>query len=146
MNEKHHRKLKSHEVTCSCPTRSKVPDKPCKLPFKATSEKVSKMSEWLLQRYAASKFNLCPHKPLNQMSGPPLKIHLENNAKPRNFHTPAHVQIHWQKQVEADLIRDKKVGVLERVPFGEPVILCHRMFITRKQNGPPRKYCRSLTS
>ena len=56
------------------------------------------------------------------MSGPPLEIHLEDDAKPCAFHTPAHVPIHWQKQVEADLIRDEKLGVLERVPFGEPEI------------------------
>ena len=55
------------------------------------------------------------------MSGPPLEIHLENDPKPRACHTPAHVPIHWQKQVEADIIRDMRSGVLERVPFGEPV-------------------------
>ena len=74
LNEKDQSKLKSHEVTCSCPTRSKVPDKPRKLPFKASSENISKMREWLLQRYAASTFNICPHKPLNQMSGPHSKF------------------------------------------------------------------------
>ena len=88
------------------------------------------------------------------MSGPPLEIHLEDDAKPRAFHTPAHVPIHWQKHVEADLIRDEKLGVLERVPFGEPVIWCHRMVITRKQDGSPRrtvdlsplnKYCKRET-
>ena len=46
------------------------------------------------------------------MSVPPLEFHLQDNAKPRAFHTPAHVPIHWQKQVEADLIRDEKIGVL----------------------------------
>ena len=68
LNEKDQSKLNLHEVTCSCPTRSKVPDKPCKLSLKAKSENVSKTNEWLLQRYAASTFNVCPHKPLNQMS------------------------------------------------------------------------------
>ena len=29
-------------------------------------------------------------------------------------------------QVEVDIIKDKKLGVLERVPYGEPVILCHQ--------------------
>ena len=59
------------------------------------------------------------------MSGPPLEIHFESDAKPRACHTPAHEPIHWQKQVEADLIRDEKLGVLERVPFGEPVSWYH---------------------
>ena len=124
-------------VFCDCPPRSKVPDQLTKLPFKATVENVSKLREWLLQRYAASTFNVCPHKPLQQMSGPPLEIHLEENAKPRACHTPAHVPIHWQQQVEADLLRDEKLGVLERVPFGVPVTWCHRMVVTRKQDGSP---------
>ena len=117
LNEKDQSKFKSHKVTCSCPTRSKVPDKPCKLLFKATSENVSKMHEWLLHRYAASMFNIYPHKTLYQMSGPPLEIHLEDNAKPCTFHTPPHVPIHWQKQVEADLIRDEKLGVFGTCPI-----------------------------
>ena len=88
------------------------------------------------------------------MSGFSLEIHLESDAKPRACHTPAHVPIHWQKQVEADLIRDEKLGVLERVPFGEPVSWCHRMVVTRKQDGSPRrtvdlsplnKYCKRET-
>ena len=61
------------------------------------------------------------------MSGPPNEIHLESHAKPLACHTLAHVPIHWQKQVEADLIQDEKLGVLERVPLGEPVSWCHRM-------------------
>ena len=51
------------------------------------------------------------------MSEPTLEIDLENDAKPRGCHTPAHVSIHWQKQVKADLIRNVKLGVLEYVPF-----------------------------
>ena len=74
----------SHEdVTCDCPPRSKVPDRPNKLPFKATNANVSKMRDWLLKRYAASTFNVCQHKLLQQISGPPLEIHLESDAKPR---------------------------------------------------------------
>ena len=73
------------------------------------------------------------------MSGPPLEIYLVNDAKPRACHTPAHVPIHWQKQVEADLIRDEKLSVLERVPFGEPVSWCHRMVVITKQNWSTRR-------
>ena len=58
------------------------------------------------------------------------------------------------RQVEAGLIRNEKLGVLERVPFGEPVIWCHRMVVTRKQDGSPKrtvdlsplnKYCKRET-
>ena len=52
------------------------------------------MSEWLLQRSAASTFYIYPHKLLNQKRVPPFEIYLEGNAKPRDFHTPAHVPIY----------------------------------------------------
>ena len=67
LNQKDQSKLNSQKITCSCQTRSK-------LQFKATSENVSKVREWLLQRYAASTFNTCSHKPVNQMSAPRLKF------------------------------------------------------------------------
>ena len=88
------------------------------------------MREWLLQRYAASTFNVCPHKQLQQMSGPPLEIYLENNAKPL-----AHTPIHWQKQVKANLVQNEKLGALQSVSFGESVSWCHRMVVTRKLDG-----------
>ena len=65
-----------------------MPDRPNKLPFEAKNANVSKI---LLQRYAASTFNVCLHKLLQQMSGPSLEIHLESDAKPCACHTPAHV-------------------------------------------------------
>ena len=92
------------DVTFYFSPRSKVPDLPNKLLFEATNENVNKMLDWLLQRYTASTFNVCPHKLLQQMGGPPLEIQLEGDAKPRACHRLAHVPIHWQKQVEADLI------------------------------------------
>ena len=73
------------------------------------------------------------------MSGPSLEIHLEDYAKPPACHTPTHVPIDWQKQVEAVLIRYKKLSIFERVPFGEPVICCHRVVITRKKDWSPRR-------
>ena len=53
-----------------------------------------------------------------------------------------------------DLIRDEKLDVFERFPFGEPVIWCYRMVVTRKQDGSPgrtvdfspcNKYCKKET-
>ena len=34
---------------------------------------------------------------------------------------------------------DEALGVIERVPYGEPVTWCHRMVITRKHDGSPRR-------
>merc|ERR1711954_184760 len=37
------------------------------------------------------------------------------------------------------LDRDCKLGVLEKVPVNDPVKWCHRMLITPKPNGEPRR-------
>ncbi len=38
------------------------------------------------------------------MLGPPIEIHLMDDATPKAVHTPALVPIHWQKQVQRDLL------------------------------------------
>ena len=139
---------------CECPQRSAVPSRPNKLPFAPVPANIGKMSKWLLDFFKSSTFNICPHKPLYEMSGPPLEIHISESAQPRVCHTPAPIPLHWQGQVEADLKRDEALGILERVPFGVPVTWCHRMVVTRKHDGTPRrtvdlsplnKYCKRET-
>ena len=112
------------------------------------------MKAWLLDRYASSTFNTCPHRALPSMEGPPIEIHVEPTATPKACHTPAPVPLHWQRRVYEDLLRDEALGVIERVPYGEPVTWCHRMVITRKHDGSPRrtvdlsplnKFCRRET-
>ena len=50
-NENDPNGLDSHEdVTCDCPPRSKVPDRPNKLPFETKDANVSKIRDLLLQR------------------------------------------------------------------------------------------------
>ena len=109
------------------------------------------MKSWLLKRYASSTFNTCPHRPLQEMAGPPIKIHMDESAKPKVCETAAVVPLHWQKKVREDLLRDEALGVIERVPDGVPVTWCHGMVVTRKNDGTPRrtvdlsplnKYCR----
>ena len=124
---------------CNCPQRCAVPSKPSCLPFPPTPDNNDKMRQWLLDRYAASTFNTCPHRPLPCMSGPPVEIHLEETGTPRVCHTPAPIPMHWQKRVYDDLLRDEALGVIERVPYGEAVTWCHRMVVTRKQDGSPRR-------
>ena len=130
------------------------PTRPVKLPFPATPENNGKMKSWLLEIFASSTFNTCPHQPLPVMKGPPIKIHMQEDVKPKTCHTPASIPLHWQKQVHADLLRYEALGVIERVPYGEPVDWCHRMVITRKQNGfhrrtvdlsPLNKFCQRET-
>ena len=125
--------------SCSCPPRTVVPVRPVALPFECTPANNSKMEAWLLQRFASSTFNTCPHRPLPCMTGPPVEIHMEDGVIPRAVHTAAPVPIHWHEQVLSDLKRDEALGVIERVPYGEPVSWCHRMVVTRKHNGTPRR-------
>ena len=129
----------SDPVNCSCPQRSPVPDRPEVLPFSAVLENNEKMRKWLLERYASSTFNTCPHRPLQQMAGPPIKIHLDASAKPRACHTAKPIPLHWQEKVKNDLLRDEALGVLQKVPYGIPVTWCHRMVVTRKHDGTPRR-------
>ena len=49
------------EEPCVCPQRSAVPRKPSCLPFSPQPKNIEKMKKWLLNRYASSTFNTCPH-------------------------------------------------------------------------------------
>ena len=124
---------------CECPQRTAVPPKPKSLPFTPTPENIPKMKQWLIDRYASSTFNTCPHRALPCMSGPPMEIHIDESATPKVCHTPATVPLHWQQRVYEDLLRDEALGVIERVPIGVPVTWCHRMVVTRKHDGTPRR-------
>ena len=144
----------SSEATCACPQRTAPPPRPANLPFQCTPANNAKMKAWLLREYASSTFNTCPHRALPCMEGPPVEIHVEPTATPKACHTPANVPIHWQQKVHQDLMRDEALGVIERVPYGEPVTWCHRMVVTRKHDGSPRrtvdlsplnKFCRRET-
>ena len=129
----------NESLECGCPKRTKVPLRPDSLPFKPEWRNRKRMREWLLKRYASSTFNICPHRPLQQMDGPPLEIHLDPDVKPRVCHTPSSIPIHWQRKVLEDILRDIALGILERVPYGVPVTWCHRMVVTRKHDGTPRR-------
>lgn len=129
----------SHVAQCSCPLRTAPPPRPVTLPFPCTSLSIGRMKEWLLHRYASSTFNTCPHQALPCMEGPPIEIHVDPGATPKACHTAANVPLHWQRKVYDDLLRDEALGVIERVPYGEPVTWCHRMVVTRKHDGSPRR-------
>ena len=130
----------SHQTEpCTCPQRTAVPPLPQALPFPCTPDNNPKMREWLLKRYAASTFNTCPHRALHCMTGPPIEIHVDPHAKPVACHTPAPIPLHWQEKVREDLLRDEALGILEKVPHGDPTTWCHRMVITRKHDGTPRR-------
>uniref|UniRef100_A0A1A7ZYR7 ribonuclease H n=1 Tax=Nothobranchius furzeri TaxID=105023 RepID=A0A1A7ZYR7_NOTFU len=132
--------MASHYVACcSCPQCSAPPPCPAELPFPCSPENNHCMKAWLLDRYAPSTFNTCPHRPLPCMEGPPIEIHVDPVATPKTCHTAAALPLHWQQRVHDDLPRDESLGVIERVPYGEPVTWCHRMVVTQKHDGTPRR-------
>ena len=73
------------------------------------------------------------------MEGPPIRIHVDQKATSTAFRKPAPVPLHWQEQVEKDLLRDVELDVIERIPLGEPTKWCFKMVVTRKDDGSPRR-------
>ena len=127
---------------CECPKRSgEIPTLPTKLPQGLTSndKDIPALKQWLLDYYASTTFNVCEHQPLPLMSGEPLKLYIDPDAKPVAVHKPAVVPIHWQDKVRADLERDVALGVLEKVEPNTPVTWCSRMVVTAKADGTPRR-------
>ena len=126
-------------LPCSCPRRSTAPPPP-KLPFPPTEDNRKKLEDFILRYYASSAFNQCEKQPLPLMDGhPPLKLHVDENAKPFAIHKARPVPLHWQQEVKAGLERDVALGVLEQVPMGEPTDWCAPMTIAAKKNGSPRR-------
>ena len=124
---------------CDCPARQKPPLKPTSLPFPPIEENRGKLEQWLLEYYQSSTFNTCEHQPLPMMSGSPMRLMVDPNAKPVAHHSPIPVPIHWQDQVKAGLDQDVRLGVIEPVPVGTPVTWCHRMVVVAKKTGKPRR-------
>lgn len=124
---------------CDCPQRATPPARPTTLPMPATEANREALKEYLLKIYGQSTFNTCPHQLLPEMSGPPLRLMLNEDATPVSYHTPIPVALHWQDEVKAGLDQDVRLGVLEEVPVGTPVTWCHRMVICAKKNGKPRR-------
>ena len=126
-------------IGCDCPKREPPPALPTDLPCAATEENRQKLQDFLLNHYKSSTFNKCGHQPLPMMTGPPMSLQIDESAEPTAHHTPIPVPFHWQEKVKADLDRDVQLGVLEKVPIGEPVTWCHRMVVCAKKNGEPRR-------
>jgi hypothetical protein len=126
-------------LPCSCPRRTTAPPPP-ELPFPATADNRKELEDFILKYYAPTAFNQCEKQPLPLMDGhPPLRLHVDENAKPFAIHKARPVPMHWQQEVKAGLDRDVALGVLERVPVEEPTDWCAPMTIAAKKNGAPRR-------
>ena len=124
---------------CGCPKRSNPPAPPEKIPYPPTEENREKLEDFLLDHYASSTFNTCPHQPLPFMDGPPMRLLVNPDAQPVAHHKAIPVPLHWCEGVKAGLDRDVRLGVIEPVPIGEPVTWCHRMVVCAKNDGTPRR-------
>nr|KAG5712492.1 hypothetical protein BaRGS_011466 [Batillaria attramentaria] len=105
----------------------------------ATEENRERLEQWLLDYYKSSSFNVCEHQPLPKMSGPPIRLMVDPDARPVAHHNPIPVPMHWQDDVKAGLDQDVRLGVIEPVPIGTPVTWCHKMVVCPKKSGKPRR-------
>lgn len=123
--------------TCDCLRRQLPPPIQQTLPFPAIQANRAKLKRYLIDRYAASTFNTCEHQPLPMMSGPPMRLLIDENATPVAVRSPSDVPIHFQDRVKAGLERDVRLRVIERVDMNISTGWCQRMVIAAKANGDP---------
>ena len=64
------------KASCGCPQRSAPPPLPC-APVATKDSNRQHLEKFLLEYYASSTFNVCPHQPLPHMSGPPMKLTID---------------------------------------------------------------------
>jgi len=131
--------IENKVALCGCPLRSMPPSRPIELPFPVCPENNDKMKAWIGDQYKSSTFNKCTHQVLKGVTGPPLKLHVDPEAKPKAMHVPYKVPLHYEEKVNKQIDDDINLGVLEPVPHGEPSVWCHPMVVTRKENGEPRR-------
>ena len=126
-------------AVCGGSTQQTPPSCPEELLFPATQENTPKMRKWLLDRYAASTFNTCPHHPLQDMTGPPLAIRVEAGVQTAVTNCPVRVPVHWHEEVRQQLECGEALGIIEKVPPNTPVTWLHNMVVTPKSDGSPRR-------
>ena len=131
--------VRTEKDDCECIPREKAPEPPEKIPYPPIPENKNKLKSWLIKRFESSAFNTCTHQPLQEMTGPPMKIHFKDNYEPHAVHTPIPYPYHWEDDVDADIDRDVRLDILEKVPEGTPVTWCSRMVVQAKKNGKPRR-------
>ena len=123
-----------------CLERGPTPEVPDKIPFEPTTANIPKLEAYLLDVFKNSAFNVCTHQPLQGMTGKPMKAVVKNpGVNHPAAYTPIPVAHHWKEKVKADLDRDVRLGIIEKVPQGEIAEWCSRMVVTPKSNGKPRR-------
>ena len=72
-------------------------------------------------------------------NSPPLELFIDKEAKPVACHKAAQVPVHFKQQVEKEIRRYVKLGVLEEFPPNMSTTWCSRMCIQTKKSGKPRR-------
>ena len=75
--------------------------------------------------------------PLKPMSGPPMRVHLKDNAEPFAIYTPRLIPLAYQDSVKAQLDSMVAQGVITPAN-DDPSPWCHPMVVVAKANGGVR--------
>ena len=129
----------SNQTPCGYLPRQPPPSRPSKLPFLCKARNISRMKKWLLEMFAASIFNKCPHQPLPFIKADPIAFHVDKEAKPVAHHTTCILPLHWRDKVKAGLDDDDGLIVIEKVSDRVPTTWLHRMVVVPKPSGEPRR-------
>lgn len=133
--------LKNGLLTCGCFVRAKAPD-PLSHREVAGFDSMSKekLRQLIISQYAQSGFNNCRVQPLAMMNvDQPLRLFVDPAVKPVAINKAAIIPIHLKARVKADLDRDVRLGILEKVDINSPVKWLSRMLVTMKKDGSPRR-------
>ena len=88
----------------------------------------------------SSAFTNCRNQNLIIMfTEQPLQLFVDPTIKPVAIHKAAVILIHLKAAVKADLDRDVRLGILEKVDLNSPVKWLSRMIVTLKKDGTPRR-------
>ena len=88
----------------------------------------------------SSAFTNCKNQNLIIMfTEQPLQLFVDPIIKPVAIHKTAVIPIHLKVQVKADLDRDVRLGIFEKVDLNSPVQWLSRMIVTLKKDGTPHR-------
>ena len=69
----------------------------------------------------------------------PSRLFIDQKVKPVAIHRAAVIPIHFKATIKADLDRDVRLGILEKVDVNSPLRWLSRMIVTLKKDGTPRR-------
>ena len=67
---------------CGCLLRQPPPGRPSVFPIPCSDKNIEEMKKWLVNRYAASRFNKCTHQSLPFIKDKPMKLHVDKMQRP----------------------------------------------------------------